>query len=264
MSARQLEDIQEVNPHPNTMIVPELWQNLPTSPPEVPPRPNFQRSKSQITMLAMEVQMDKDQLDFENAKRQASNQFHPLDNSVTTNSVTTPISHIEESNPLALWQSISLQRYETVLHMLSQTPPSVLGIKDDGHFLCSFYSGYPANVISLHTLRKYNPYWTSRFTKRATNASLFNNHIGRAQQLFMTAEFCWLMGGKRFLETFYVDDIEMLRQESMVLGWHFQMKHRIAINYATSQIKIPYTKFLVVNETQTAPRPHHPQYQSYN
>jgi hypothetical protein len=80
----------------------------------------------------------------------------------------------------------------------------------------------------------------------------------------MTTDFTWQMGGKRFCENFYVDDSDMLRSESLVLGWHFMNKHHITLDFANATVKIPYSKYFADNELQTVSGPNHPPYQPYD
>jgi hypothetical protein len=220
-------------------------------------------------MKALQKQLDKDQLDFEKLKEHKLKclEKQALQKARYPNSNSTP-TPLPLNASVALWRAIASQPYETVLEMVSQHPPSILATKDEIKFICAFYSGFPANVISLELLKNFNHINTMRGQfrsfKKATNPILFNNYTGKANYLYTTTDFCWYMGGKRFIETFFVDDVHMLRSENAALGWHFRSKHRVALNFGTGHIKIPHTKFLSLDQTEEkSPFRNHPPYQPY-
>jgi hypothetical protein len=112
-----------------------------------------------MAMIGLEHQMGKDQLDFDTAKLVAENQLkslerHAPESTTTTKSGPTPISHPLEAAQMDVWKAIAVQPFETILRMVSLTPPMILGAKIDTQFLCTYSSAHPANIISQNLLTK--------------------------------------------------------------------------------------------------------------
>jgi hypothetical protein len=178
------------------------------------------------------------------------------------NAIPIHLSHTPQpqSNP---WRTVRTNSAMT-LHMVSHVPPSIEGVRIEEHFLCSLQSACPGNIISIHLLNKFYHANTKRGLTRSFRAAphqyLFTNHTGRTHILTTITDFDWFIGGNAFFETFYVDHVSLLGTESMVLGGHFQDKHRIIMDYGSGQVTFPHIKILQFSEGEFPHPYNHPPY----